>query len=140
MTNHFEDCFNLLCGKKLGEGINRQVFDCTIRKDLVVKVETEEHRGFANVFEYNFWNSYSEMPDVRKWLAPCEFISPDGRILLQKKCDKVPSNFKLPKKVPEFLTDLKVDNFGILNGKLVCVDYGLYVMNPVTKLKNADWW
>ena len=35
----YEDAFNLLCGKLLGEGIHRKVFECRLRDDLVVKVE-----------------------------------------------------------------------------------------------------
>lgn len=140
MTDHFEDSFNLLCGKLLGEGMHRKVFECKIRKDLVVKVEVDAMRSFANVFEQQFWDSYSEVKEIKKWLAPCEFLSPDARVLLQAKCDKIPSNFKMPSEIPEFLTDLKLDNFGILDGRLVCVDYAITISNPSTKLKEASWW
>lgn len=139
MTDHFEDCFNMLCGKLLGEGIHRSVFECNIRPDLVVKVENENRRYFANVFEQQFWDSYQYCDAVKKWLAPCEFLSPDGRILLQKKCDPVPDSYKLPKVMPEFLTDLKRANFGLLDGRLVCVDYAITVMNPITKPRKAEW-
>lgn len=139
MTDHFEDCFNMLCGKLLGEGIHRKVFACKIRPDLVVKVETDDSRGFANVFEQQFWDCYQYCDDVKKWLAPCEFLSPDGRILLQKKCDPVPDSYNLPKVMPEFLTDLKRANFGLLDGRLVCVDYAITVMNPITKPRKAEW-
>jgi hypothetical protein len=67
-------------------------------------------------------------------------MSPDGRVLLQKKCDPIPDNYNLPTKVPEFLTDLKRSNFGFLNGKLVCIDYGMTIINTSLKLKKADWY
>lgn len=134
------DLFNMFCGKLIGEGIHRKVFECKVRPDLVVKVESDDgYRYFANVFEQQFWDSYRYCKDVAKWLAPCESMSPDGRILLQKKCDQVPDSYKLPASIPEFLTDLKRSNFGILDGKLVCVDYAITVMNPVTKLVKASW-
>lgn len=140
MTDHFQDCFDLMCGRKIGEGIHRMVFECKVRPDLVVKVESDDYRYFANVLEFKFWEDHERYAPVSRWLAPCEFLSPEGRILLQKRCDKVPESYKLPKKMPEFLTDMKRDNFGILNGKLVCVDYAMTIPSPVTKLRNAEWW
>lgn len=136
-----EDAFNLLCGKLLGEGIHRKVFECRIRPDLVVKVEQEEDwRYFGNVFEMHFWNDYSECKDIKQWLAPCEYLSPDGRILLQKRCSPVPHDYKLPEKMPKFITDLKSANFGILEGNLVCVDYAMTIMDASAKLKKAEWY
>ena len=134
------DLFNMFCGKLIGEGIHRMVFACKVRPDLVVKVEADDgYRYFANVFEQQFWDSYSDTKDIGKWLAPCEFMSPDGRILLQKKCYPLPDSYKLPALMPAFFTDLKRDNFGLLDGRLVCVDYAITIMNPVAKLTKADW-
>lgn len=128
----FEDAFNLLCGDKLGEGIHRTVFECRIRPDLVVKVEDEEWRSFANVREQRFWDDHEHMPDVAKWLAPCESLSPDGRILLQRRVTPV---LELPKQLPNFLTDRKAENFGMLGKRLVCVDYSTVIMpKPSTRL------
>lgn len=136
----FYDAFNMLCGNKIGGGIHRDVFKCKLRPELVVKVETEtNYRFFANVNEMNFWNDNQYYSKVAQWLAPCEFLSPDGRILLQKRCDPVPMNYKLPKQLPGFLTDIKRENFGVLNGKLVCVDYASIISNPTIKLRNVDW-
>jgi len=136
----FEDAFNLLCGKLLGEGIHRKVFECRLRNDLVVKVEDETGwRYFANVHEMRFWSEHEQYKPVAKWLAPCEYLSPDGRILLQKRVSPVFNGMKLPKKIPEFLSDLKLENFGVHEGRMVCVDYALTIPNPSTKLKPVDW-
>ncbi len=138
----FEEAFNLLCGDVLGTGIHRKVYTCRIRPDLVVKVDLDEdkiERSFANVHEYSFWEDYKEVAGVKQWLAPCEMLSPDGRILLQKRAEPIPASYKLPAKLPAFLTDTKRSNYGLLNGKLVCVDYALVVMNPETKLRKATW-
>ncbi len=139
--NHFEDAFNMLCGKVLGQGVHRKVFDCKIRPDLVVKVEDDNDnlRNFANVFEMQFWCEYQHDKNIGKWLAPCEYLSPDGMLLLQRKCSPVPFDYKLPARLPEFMTDFKRDNFGIMDGKLVCLDYAITMMSASSKLKKADW-
>lgn len=136
-----KDALDLLCGKELGAGIHRKVFECRLRPDLVVKVEQEDTpwRSFANAQEMRFWCDYMHCPDVAKWLAPCEFMSPDGRLLLQRKVQPVPSDYKLPPRLPEFLTDIKRDNFGLLDGKLVCVDYAMLVLNPSLKMQKVEW-
>lgn len=135
----FEDCFNMLCGEKLGEGIHRQVFACKLRPELVVKIEQQEMRYFANVIENKFWGDHQNVKEIARWLAPCEFLSPDGRLSLMRRTDPVPSNFKLPDKLPGFLTDLKRSNFGLLDGRLVCVDYAFTISNPSMRLRKANW-
>ncbi len=136
----FEDAFNLLCGDKIGEGVHRTVFACRLHDDLVVKVEAEPaFRYFANVLEMKFWSDADKW--MRGWLAPCRYLSPDGRILLQDRCDPVPSDFDfvMPERVPAFLTDLKRGNFGMLKGNLVCVDYAMVIPAYGRCMKKADW-
>jgi hypothetical protein len=133
----YADAFNMLCGAKIGSGIHRDVFECKLRPELVVKVEID--REFANVFEMKFWDDHQYYNKVAQWLAPCEFLSPDGKILLQQRCDPISRNYKLPDKLPSFLTDIKRNNFGILNGRLVCIDYAIVISNPSTRLRKAIW-
>lgn len=135
----FEDAFNLLCRGKIGGGIHRTVYECRLRDDLVVKVENDSHRYFANVFEDKFWADHSYHEPVAKWLAPCRFLSPDARILLMDRADPLPSDYPMPDKMPTFLTDLKRENFGILKGRLVCIDYALTIPSPNSRLRKADW-
>jgi len=125
MKRIYRDAFNLLCGDKIGSGIHRDVFECKLRPELVVKVEkNDDYRYFANVKEMNFWCDNQHYLPVAKWLAPCEYMSPDGFILLQKRCEPLPQNYSFNAvKMPRFLTDLKPDNFGFLDGNSVCVDY-----------------
>lgn len=131
------EAFNLLCGNKIGEGIHRKVFACKLRPELVVKVEDDDYRYFANVLEMRFWNDNEYYEKVSSWLAPCEYLSPDGRILLQRRCDPIPSSMKMPTKVPSFLTDLKRSNFGLYKGKIVSLDYALNISNPSTRMVNS---
>lgn len=137
----YRDSFNLLCGKKIGEGIHRVVFECRLLPHLVVKVEKDDDvfRYFANPLEMQLWCDYAGVKSISKWLAPCEFLSPDGRVMLQRKADPVPSYYKLPKKIPAFLTDIKRENFGIIDERLVCLDYTSLISTPDTKLQPANW-
>lgn len=137
----FEDAFNMLCGKFLGEGIHRKVFECKLRPDLVVKVEdnVSDYRNFANVKEHQFWSDYVDFPAVAKWLAPSLFLSPDGRISLQSRVERISDTHEMPKLMPHFLTDLKRSNFGWLDGKLVCVDYAWTLASAGARLRKAQW-
>lgn len=137
----FEEAFNLLCHQdKIGSGIHRDVFECRLNDKWVVKVETDlPWRYFANVHEMKFWDDNRHCKAIAKWLAPCEFLSPDGLLLIQHRCQPLRDSDKLPGKVPAFLTDIKRDNWGILDGRLVCFDYALNIPSPSTRLKKADW-
>ena len=136
----FRDAFNLLCGKKLGEGIHRDVFACRLNDKWAVKVENDgPWRYFANVMEMKFWNDHEQCQKIASWLAPCEYLSPDGLVMIQHRVEPVSSSYPLPPKLPSFLTDIKTDNFGLLNGKLVCFDYAMNIPNPSLRLKKAEW-
>lgn len=135
----YEDAFNMLCGRKLGEGIHRQVFECKILPHLVVKVENDLYRYFANVYEQRVWSDNEYCEKVARWLAPVAFMSPDAKVLLQYRTDPLPQNYSLPDRVPTFLTDLKRENFGIFEGRLVCHDYAMTVSNLSTRLTKAHW-
>lgn len=137
----FEDAFNLLCGEKLGGGIHREVFDCRLRPDLVVKVERDDTwRYFSNVREMKFWDDNQHFKKVADWLAPCVYMSPDGRILLQRRVKLATRFDDLPDMMPAFLTDFKPDNYGFLEGRLVCIDYAMTIDNPSVKLKKVPDW
>ena len=137
------DAFNLLCDRKIGSGTHRDVYECRIDRSLVVKVETSlEWRCFSNAREMQFWADHENFKKVADWLAPCVYLSPDARILCQKRVDPLTEQQKkeLPEKIPGFLTDLKYRNFGMLDGRLVCVDYAITIPNPSLRLRKAEWW
>lgn len=134
-----EDALNLLCGNLIACGAHRKVFECKLRDDLVVKVEDDENRRFANVLEMEFWLAHQFYEPVAKWLAPTIKLSPDGRVLLQKRCSPLPADMRLPEKMPGFLTDLKVANFGMFEGRVVCLDYALTIANPSVRLRKVEW-
>jgi hypothetical protein len=110
----YADCFNMMCGKLLGSGVSRKVFECKLRPELVVKVEEGDYPEFANVKEMLYWGEAPD--DLKQWLAPCEFLSPNGRILLQQRVSPLPLDYVMPEKMPRSLTDFKPENFGLFQG------------------------
>lgn len=134
------DLFNFACGDLLGYGISRKVFACRFNASFVLKVEIPQvWRKFDNVREWETWADFRDNPKLAEWLCPCEMLSPDGRILMQRRADPLPSDYKMPEKIPEFLTDLKRENFGLYRGKFVCIDYALKICNISTKMIKANW-
>lgn len=138
----FEDAFELLCGNKIGTGCYRDVYECRLDRSLVVKVEIRETwRTFTNVLEFKFWDYNRDYKGVSQWLAPCELLSPDGRVLLQKRVDILKeTDPNIPERIPAFLTDRKYSNFGWYEGRLVCCDYASTIVSPSTRLGKADFW
>lgn len=133
----YREAFRLLAGRELGRGIHRTVYACRIDPTLVVKVE-EAVGSFANVQERGNWEYFKDAPEAR-WLAPVIDISPCGGMLLQRKVEPVRSE-EMPDKVPAFLTDLKLSNFGRLDGRIVACDYSSIIVSASRRLKKADWW
>lgn len=111
----------ILCGTMLGSGVARKVYELRTNPMYVIKIET---RGcsFQNVAEWETWAWISGGP-LARWFAPCEFISPCGLMLVQHKVTPL-RTAELPERVPAFLCDLKIENFGLLKWRFVCCDYG----------------
>ncbi|MAK38206.1 MAG: hypothetical protein CMC15_18750 [Flavobacteriaceae bacterium] len=112
--------FNL--GKLLGSGMSRDVYQHPFCEDKIIKVENDSF-NFQNVAEWNLWKEWQYDDIMKKWLAPCFSISDSGTFLIMAKTEPL-NNSRVPKKVPSFLTDHKKANFGLLNNRVVCHDYG----------------
>lgn len=135
------DFIELFCGERVGSGLDRTVYDCRVNPNVVVKVETTK-RGFQNVFEWEMWDALRGT-EMAKYLAPCVHISEAGICLLQKKVEPLSGRYKNVK-IPNWLSDLKPDNFGVLDGRVVACDYGLageIIGRGVkgTRLVKPDW-
>lgn len=139
---HIEyDLFRMFCGEKLGGGSGREVWTFGLDDKYVIKFEGGD-QSFQNVLEWNLWCDAKEMadPEVLKWLAPCDRISPSGRILIMQRTTPA-KNF--PDKIPAFFTDTKKNNFGMIGKRFVCHDYGTHMMcnSGLTKrLIKTEWW
>lgn len=126
-----------LLGKLLARGQYRKVFECRYDPTIVIKVDDVVNDRYCNVVEWRTWQEHRDFPRVADWLAPCLSISPNGAVLIQRKAEPLK---EYPKRLPSFLIgDIKPDNFGLLNGHVVKIDYGhgLRVDTPL-RLETVD--
>ncbi len=133
------DAFWMLVGKQLGGGMSRQVYECAILPNCVVKVE-DSACHFQNVVEWETWLRV-EHTEYGKWFAPCRWISPNGSVLIMERTREL-GDFDLPKRMPAFLGDFKRENYGRIGRRVVCHDYGTHSMleTGMTKRTQAVRW
>lgn len=128
-------------GTQLGSGSGRTVFVYDLNPRYVIKVE---RAGYQNAIEHEIWLATKDTI-YAKWFAPVRHISGLGTILLMDRTVPAPRS-AFPKKMPDFLGDLKYSNFGLLAGKLVCHDYGTVTnflkgfAGSRMRMRKADWW
>ena len=135
------DLLTIVCGDKLGWGHGRHVYIFKPDPSLVIKFEYEE-RSFQNVLEWTVWDRIKEAPSVARWFCPIVDVSAGGTILLQKRTTPCEDK-KLPKMVPAYFTDLKRGNWGLLDGRVVCHDYGTTLLmeeGMTSRMVKAEWW
>lgn len=135
-----EELKDVLIGTKLGWGIHRDVYKCKIDDSFVVKVEREDH-NFANIIEWKIWEEVQYAENLARWFAPCERISTNGKILIQKKVE-MGRKKDYPRQIPAFFTDVKMENFGFIGNQLVCFDYASIVWSRnlnEKKMKKVIW-
>lgn len=122
-----QDIVMSLCGKLIGEGCYRSVYQYNLHDDYVIKVEWGNQR--CNIVEYMLWNEIQYLSGdyewIKNWFAPVDWISPNGHILVMKKTEPRPDK-KRPEKIPKFMWDVKNSNFGWIGNKFVCHDYGQF--------------
>lgn len=134
------DMLNLFCGKLLGEGTYRKVFEMRLDPSMVVK--RDSGANWSNISE---WQLYSELHDtpIGKWMAPCWHISPMGLWLVQARTTPILFS-DLPKEVPAIFADTKQANWGWFEGRAVCHDYGNHMAyrlsnKPGARMKTPTW-
>ena len=131
IKNEFIDMF---IGAEIGRGISRVVYEHKLDPSLVIKIEDKVCDFNQNLNEWEIWSAALRIgEECSNWFAPCEKISKNGMILIQRKTEPIQSYFKTPEEIPDFLYDTHLSNCGILDGKFVCHDYGL--LNP-NKIEN----
>ena len=124
----------------LGKGVSRKVYPLAHTGEWVLKVETDAY-SFQNPQEWLIWRAVRNTRHAR-WFAPCKAISPGGQILVQRRTS-TPGPRDFPKRLPGFLIDLKRENYGLLEGRLVAHDYGLMhkkLLNLGAATEDAGWW
>lgn len=126
------DCMVIetVLGKKLGEGAYRTVYELQYNPTKVCKVELRGD-AFANVEEFDVW---SRLKDTKwaKFLAPIHSIDQFGAVMIQERTTPLTDEQWFGfKRIPNFITDLKKDNFGMLDGRVVAHDYGLNLIRDL---------
>ena len=124
---------HFLLKEELGSGMSRVVYVLPFDETKVIKVENSAGM-FQNVKEWEFWLTQKWNTKVSKWLAPCRHISDCGTFLIMDRTEALPKA-RVPVKLPRFLTDKKKENFGLLNNKVVCHDYGSVILDAHIGLK-----
>lgn len=134
-----KDFISMFLGKRLGNGVARKVYAHRLDPKLVIKIE-EEGGNFQNPIEARVWEEVQYYKAMSKWLAPVVGVSPCGIILVQRRAEPIPKK-DLPKFVPAFLRDIKQDNWGLIDGKPVCFDYGTtnLTFGKSIKMRKARW-
>lgn len=136
MAREFTD---LMLGEYLGCGVGRMVHVFKPDPKYVIKFETAIE-SFQNVREWDLWRELEHYPKLRQWLAPIKSISPGGDILIQARTTPMKRE-ELPAKVPAFATDLKIQNWGLFEGRPVMHDYGFIRMQALSgRPQKAKWW
>lgn len=114
---------------KIKKGTTRIVF---VFKNIVIKIPnyTYSHLHFlngcyANYSERNYCIMFKDMPEFYNKVAPTIYSSIFGLFSIQRKVEVL--NRELTEEEAEYFknqsTDNKGINFGIYNGRLVCIDY-----------------
>lgn len=130
-SNLARNCtLRLFVGDKLGSGSFRNVYAMIGDKSKVIKVEYSG-RDFCNVHEMAVWKKVEATP-IEHWFAPCHQIDLVGISMIQSRtvpfeceADFIAAVKATPtKKIPGFFDDVHFGNFGMLEGRIVCHDYG----------------
>lgn len=116
----------------IGSGASRDVYSLEQHDDLVMKVE-RTGKTFHNQTEWLIWKEMKQWP-ISDWFAPCVDIDGYGNVLFQKRTQPFDSDkeFKsaLTKTrgavIPNVFQDIHYANFGMLDGRVVCHDYGYH--------------
>lgn len=135
------DAIQLMCGKLLGKGGSRWVYENRFDKSTVIKLQYGNGLPMQNILEWQVWLNLQH-EEAGKWLAPCFMLSNRGHVLVQAKTELI--SFELyPLKIPCFLTDTKYENFGKYQDRFVCHDFGstlLMTTGSRMKMKKALWY
>lgn len=133
-----------LCGKLIGQGLYRDVYEFKGYPNLVIKIERcNEIGSFCNATEWRHWIDNREWKYLSSWLAPCFLISKDGNVLIQRRVTwKGKKRKDYPKEIPSLFTDLKVSNFGWIGDRFVCCDYAFFRISfgKAKDTQVAKWW
>lgn len=123
---------SLFVGDKIGSGASRDVYEIAHDPSIVMKVERSA-RTFHNQTEFLIWQEMKDWP-IADWFAPCIDIDSYGNVLLQRRTEGFESEREFRAAItrtrggyiPKVFDDIHFANFGILDGRVTCHDYGYH--------------
>lgn len=129
------------CGRKIGEGSYRQVYEFLIDDRFIVKIQRLP--AFENNLESFIWDEICSSPNIYRYFAEVIWKNNNGTVIVMEKI-KVLSNSdrKLPARVPAFFSDLHPGNYGFKGRQIVCCDYGNSAITlgwNKLKTKKCEW-
>lgn len=137
------DLIRMFIGEKLGAGSYRSVYSYNPEPHKYV-IKVEPNATGCNANEFLIWQEVSGLCGslrwVKDWFAPVLWMSPDARILIMERTENN-GLYERPEKVPNFMSDIKNDNFGWIGDKFVCHDYGFInrFIKYEKKFRKAEW-
>lgn len=138
------DLLSMLVGEKIGQGQSRMVFQHNVDPDKVVKLACNGDGVLANSIEWTIWQEVQGLKGplawVKDWFCPVHRLSGNSNVIVMSKTAPVRLE-EMPKEVPTFLSDIHMANFGWLDGRVVCHDYGFIygLISYKKKFKKAAW-
>lgn len=139
VTTLARDVSDLSIGKHISTGTTRAVYQYANTTDQVLKLENNAY-SFCNIYEHQIWDRVRDT-EFAKWFAPVIHISSNGVALVMRRTQ--PARLEdLPKHIPAFFTDVKAENFGWMDGRIVCHDYAFhrFIERGMTKrMRLANW-
>lgn len=115
----------LFVGDCLGEGSFRRTY--ALKQDPSHVLKLQYGPGHDNALEWELWHAVKDTKWA-KWFAPCERIDSWGSALIMRRAEPFENErdfLAKVKRVPSFFDDVKWSNWGMLDGRPVCVDYGI---------------
>lgn len=116
------DLVRMMLGDRVGLGASREVYQFMANGRWIIKLEVRD--TFQNVHEHEVWKLVRDTK-WRRWFAPVVMVSECGQCLVMEQTVPLPLKAKRPAMMPSFFDDLKPENFGTFEGRIVCHDYGL---------------
>lgn len=133
-------------GKSISTGTSRLVYEFKPDpENYVAKIIRGRGNAFENIREWLIWYEvqFAGYEELMNWLCPIATIDNSGTVLIQRRA--TPGKRKdYPKRIPAFFMDLKLQNFGFLDGRFVCFDYGCvsisWALGQIDQTRYPKWW
>jgi hypothetical protein len=125
-----DDLFKEICGRYLGEGSNRIVYEHNSDPLRIVKVgKMRPH--ISNLTEWIIWLQVSNQPKLNQVFGECFALSASGRFLIMEKLVDLSPAQRASAQTPVWATDPKPSALGATQAGVIKVrDYGHVSLGP----------